>query len=363
MARSLQVKKISEAIKKAQRVGEVEEPFTVAGCSVVLRNLTNEEFEAVMQEVEDLEELQYVGAYKKGHLARSICEVNGESLREYDYVEVEIEEPDPRSPSLMVAKSIKLERHKFVHDYILSSWSREVIDTAWRKFNDVVAKSEKVSTEGVSFIVPDETPDEKYRRLLSEAKEVESSLPSDLQEKILGEVGYMLKTSQEEFDQVSEKLARVQPTEVQAPPQEVAPVEAPQVAKRVPLYAQVPQTPPTPKEPLERAVELPRKPFRETLEPDPEVLERAARSVSKPVERAVPTLDPSQVKSGRFREIGSLEGDLVIPQGAVQPEASTPYEVVELAPKLKLNPEEAASVFDAPPMGGINPRYRPPTRL
>ena len=137
MARKLQAKKITGALQKAQRVGEVEERFTVAGCEVVLRNLRPEEFSAVVTETESSrKDLTTSMPSKKAIYAGLWLNLTVRSLREYDLVEVDVEEPDPVTKQL-VQKTVTLERHQFVHDYVIATWSREVVDVAYRKFLDV----------------------------------------------------------------------------------------------------------------------------------------------------------------------------------------------------------------------------------
>jgi hypothetical protein len=156
----IQAKKIAEALKKAQRVGEVEESVTIAGCPIVLRSLTNPEYVAATLAIEGLEDIEYAVAFRIENICRAICEINGESLREVDFVEVEVENPKTGKVEAQV-----LERHQFVRDYILASWSREAMDVAARKFNDVVEKAEKAASDGIRFDTPDENAEETYRRL------------------------------------------------------------------------------------------------------------------------------------------------------------------------------------------------------
>lgn len=358
MAR-LQAKKIADALKKAQRVGEVEEPVTIDGCSLVLRSLRPEEFEAAVMAAQEFEDLQYLNAFKKEHLNRSIVEVNGESLREYDFVEVELEETNPETGA-GVAKTVALERHKFISEYVLSTWSREAVDTVFRKFNDVVAKAEKAATEGVTFTVPEEIPEEIYRRLLQEAKELEGQIPFELVGRILDEVGYVSKSSKEELESADSKLAQVPPGE------QVVPPEASQTVSR-----SLPPTTPLPdprtlvaaRVPLnQRAVSLP------VPAPSQEPIPASPRGAVPPPELQVrPVIPVSPAALKRAQELQAIEALGPVPledTHTVQGVSRLADGVAELRePMAGIDQKAAERIFEQPPVAGINPRYRPPPRM
>lgn len=364
MAKKLQAKKITEALQKAQRVGEVEESFTVAGCELVLRNLRPEEFAAVVAETDDLEEgLDYVNAFKKGHICRSLIELNGESLREYDFVEVDVEESDPTTKQL-VSKAITLERYKFIYDYVLATWSREVVDVAYRKFLDVTSKSEVEAAKGVEFILPDETPDEKFRRLLVEVKDFEGQIPFELAKRILEEVGYVAVTSKAEREKVDEVLSKApkQPEGASQEPVQGAPASVAPVG--------VPDTPKTDLKSLLQA----RTPLnqRSVSVPQPVPIESTLVSESAFVQ---PRMTPGQVTPPipailkRSQDIGSLEGfdPNAIPLG-IQGGSQFIGSNVEGVPILegqtqKTNEEGVLSILNKPAQGALNPRYRPPNKF
>ena len=371
MAKKLQAKKITEALQKAQRVGEVEERFTVAGCEVVLRNLRPEEFSAVVAETDELEEgLDYVNSFKKGHICRSLIELNGESLREYDLVEVDVEEPDPVTKQL-VQKTITLERYKFVYDYVLATWSREVVDVAYRKFLDVTSKSEVEAAEGVEFTLPDETPDEKFRRMLVEVKDLEGQLPFELAKRILGEIGYVAITSKEEGEKVAEVLSKAavetqSEEDTQVDPTPALPVAQPAAPKtdlKSLLQSRTPLN--------QRSVAVPQ-PVAQPVAPPPPV-----ESPMAPEEAPVlqPRMNPGQVIAQtpatlkRAQDIGALEGydPNEIPLG-IQGGSQLIGTAVEGIPVLgeqvrKTTEEGVLSILNKPAQGALNPRYRPPNRF
>ena len=72
---TLQATRILEALEKAKRVGRIEEAVTIDGCSLVLQNLTPDDYEAINDELEGLEDIEYLHAFQAGHVARSIVEL------------------------------------------------------------------------------------------------------------------------------------------------------------------------------------------------------------------------------------------------------------------------------------------------
>jgi hypothetical protein len=356
--RRLKASKIQDAIQKAQRVGEVEERFTIAGCELVLRSLQPSEFQAVLDEIDDLEDVAYMTGYRYGHLCRSIVEVNGESFREFDFVEVEIEVEEDGGK---VVKTIALERHKFILDYILVSWSREAIDAAFRKFSDVLESAEHKAVNGIEFRVPDETPEDKFRRLMLEAKELEGQIPFELVGRILAEIGYMSKSSKEELETVDKRLARVaseitstgsvsaQPGVSDSTMDSASSV--PPVASRVPRVPlnQVPVTVSTPA-PRVEAIERPKP----QIPLSPEVLRR-----SRDLE-ALEGGGPSISYQGEVDRSGALAPAI---QSSTRVAESIPSgSVVSASSAIRSDPSGIGSILDRPPIAGVNPRYRPPPR-
>lgn len=352
MAKRIKASKIQDAIQKAQRVGEVEDRFTIAGCEIVLRSLQTNEFKEVVDEIDELEDLAYMNGYRIGHLCRSIAEINGESIRDADFIEVEVEE---EIDGVKKAKVIALERHKFVADYILASWSREAIEAAFRKFGDVTEKAELKAVDGIEFRVPDETSEAKYKRLLVEAKELEGQIPFELAGRILGEVGYLSKSSKEELETIDQRFARVA-AEVgatgsvtpqgtfekdSAPPVQSAPTRVPLNQRAVSIPVPTPQLAP-------RSGTLDEPKTKPLIPLSPEVLRRSREleelegGVSAGLERYNQTTTPAIQSSTRVAES--------VPSGSVVAAASV----------MRGDPSGATSILDQPPIAGVNPRYRPP---
>ena len=321
--KTLSAKKLSAAISKAQGVGIVEERVNIDDCEFVLRSLRPDEYEAIIDSTKDIEDIAYVHAYQKAHVCRAIVELNGVDLRDVRFIEVD--EEDPKKPGH--SRTINIELHDWIFKYVLSSWGREAIISAYRKLGDVVAEAEKKSKEGIVFRVPEETDEDKYRRLLGELKESESELPADLVSRLLSEYGYAHKVTEQEVKEAAEKLSTVEPEKVDAEP---VPVE------------EVPDN------------------------PTPEEIMKARTPLNRVSEGRVPTVlsqPPSTVTpepKSRTAQIAELEGgeDLPVPDTN-----SPPPEVAVLERKMDpVNPKAIAAVLDKPPMGGLNPRYRPPPR-
>ena len=349
----LKANKIQDAIQKAQRVGEAEEKFTIDGCEVVLRSLQPDEYQAILDEIADFEDAAYAKAYREGHLCRSLIEINGESLREYDFVEVEVEE---EVEGVKQIRTIALERHKFVADYILRSWSIPAIDAAFRKFGDVLDKAEALAIEGVEFRLPDETPEDKFRRLLLEVKELEGQVPFELASRILGEIGYLSRSSKEELDSVDQRLARVASETDSGRPVAASQAASTQELDSPPIPAQRPPRVPLNQMPV--SVPVPAQTVTRAAPPE-EVAARPAIPLSPEVMR-------------RSRELEALEGDPVV-SGGHSVQSST--RVAESVPGMPISspggqaapsrpdPNSLGAILDRKPVGGVNPRYRPPPRV
>lgn len=365
---------ISEALSRAQNIGIVEEPFTLLDCALVLRNLRPDEYGAVMQECMGLEDAEYLVAYQKGHLSRSIVEINGVDLRDVDLIEVQ--ETDDAG-----ARAVKLEKHTYLTKNLLSTWSKEAVFTAYRKFTDVVGKAEEKARQGVTFTVPDETPEQKYRRLLGDMKEIEGDVPADLVTQILEDTGLMKMSTAEELKAAMERtdqLAREQ-EEVEAKAKEE---EAPVAAAPDPDTEQTPPTPapeatparqpmnrapgqraPDPHQTLQKALEARQQPATEQpAETAPEQPAEPSQAAPKPPPGGV---QADKVAAERAAQIAALEQDAGTPMGATEGVSQTPVEVPELraGSRSKVDPKELAKTIDRPPSAGINPRYKPPPRV
>lgn len=321
----LQENKLKAALEKAKRVGRVEEPVTIAGCAIVLRSLMPEEYADINDEVKDLEEIKYLNAYQVEHLCRSIVEVEGVDLREVELIEIDDEKGE--------GKTVKLEKHAWLRDRYLKTWSREAIVSAWRKMLEVFAAAEAKAKEGIHFTIAEETDEEKFRRVLGEMKEAAGELPDELVLRILDDEGLMLKATKAELDSAAEKLAAVAtslPSPIPEQPPQVSVSADELMRNRTPLNQEavdVPTPPTSVTVPAQRRAEV------------PEAIRQAA----------VPTQSLS-----RAAQIAAMEGeplpDLTV---GTSPAGAAPR------PGAPGGKDAVRGLLDRPPVGGINPRFQP----
>jgi hypothetical protein len=370
--RSIAARVLMQALSQARGIGIVEEPFTLKGatpegdCAIVVRNLLPHEYEAILTECKELDELQYLNAFQRGHVCRALVEINGTDFRDVAYVDDEVD--DPKKPGQ--TKKVKTEIHKWLDENIVSTWSKESLFVAYRKIGDVISKAEQQSKEGVVFSTPDELPEEKLRRLLGEVKELEEDMPPLLLDKVYEEHGLLRKSTAEEIKSTQERLDTLQ-REQEAQEKEAA-VVPPEIPTAAPVAA--------PRPPPEAPVEAPKA----AAVVDHNALMRGRQPLNRTVDSStIPTSvtllqQPSPVApmkaTGRMAEYEALMGeqaklglDTGIPEGQVV--ASLPIgrerdeEVAELSrPAERFNPKAAVGIVDQPPAGGLNPRFRPPPR-
>lgn len=378
---TLKATKLQAAIRKAKKVGLVEEFVTITGCPITLTNLQPEQFEQIVDECEELEDVAYYHAYQIGHISRSLVEVNGIDLRDVDFVEVEVQEPDDSGQ--LVPKTVQIERHEWVKKEILSTWGREALAIAWRKFMDVLHKAELASKEGVTFDLAQETPEEKYRRLLDEAREIEENLPPDLVPRILEEKGYLLKASKEELEAAGERIDRLAQEQEESSPSSEPPPPSPEPPVPPPVPPPVALASPTQGSPQE----VPKQPLDAPEGPSQDVKQRmssrtplnrqgvqapipvqrrvvsAQQSVPVPPNIAAAAMsasDKAEIERKALEELDPSLAQADPSQSAKRPSAG---EIAELRKQGTLDARALVGITDTPPPAGINPRYRKPPGL
>ena len=352
---TIAAKKLNEALAKAKNVGLVEEPFTIEDCEITLRNLRPDEYSAILQACQGLDNVAYLHAYQAEHIARSIVVINGVDLHDTKYVMDE--ESDPKEIEKL--RPIKLELHTYLLKNVVSTWSKEVVYTAYRKFLDVVSKAERKAKEGVTFLLPEETDEERYRRLLLEAKECEENIPSTLVDHILDELGLMRKSTAEEI-----KAAMVKTDQLAKEDEEKA-VETSVITASIA------------NEPVKQAQKDDRQPLNqpsEKLPTDPHAtLQKAIESrqrASMPVQ-SVPQESNAKIPS-RADKIAALEADagtagIDLPLTRKDGDPIPVYqnqekEIMEIRKQAPIDPKQVAALIDQPPKSGINPRYKAPVK-
>lgn len=358
-------KKLSAALAKAKNVGLVEETFVVDGTEITLRNLRPDEYHAVLLACQELDQIAYLRTYQVEQIARSIVGINGVDLHDVDFVEEEA--PDPKDPTK--TRLLKVELSAYLVKNVINSWPKEAVHTVYLKFVDVVKLAEKKAKEGVTFLTPDETEEEKYRRLLLEAKEIEEDLPGTLVDHILGEMGMMKKSTAEELKAamaLTDQLAREREA-----PTDPAPAPEPTL-QETPVSCSV--VVPEEKQAIERpTVARPADPH-QTLQQA-----IAARKQNQPAPpQVVPQaqVDPEEAQAAKARadKIAALEADAGVlgvnslvssiagPNGEPIPVFRINEEATEL--RQQQGKVDAAKLsIDTPPTSGINPRFRPPPKL
>jgi hypothetical protein len=250
---------------------------------------------------------------------------------------------------------VRLERHEWLRSRVLTGWGREALAVAWRKFAEVLASADEKAKNGIQFKIPDESSEERYRRLLGEIKEVEEDLPVELVQSILGDAGYMTKSSKEELEAVEQRMRNMVSSE-KSEPEVSPPVQAqPQAqASPSPQVTTSPQELMRNRQPLNRQAVVPPVPQTQAKVPLGE-----AAPVPEQLRRAAQT---NNALLGRSAQIAALEG-AVDPSLVVEspPRIPRSEEVAELAQRgAEIDARQVVEITDQPPVVGINPRFRPP---
>lgn len=374
---TLNAKKLRLALRKAQNVGKTEEPVTIGGCSLVLQNLSPGDYNQIFEEIEGLDGAEYMHGLQLGHICRAVVEIEGVDLREVKYVEEDVpagewlltatlrsEATGRKAEELLKQAGIQttliepnteqqqnMERHEWVR-LQLASWGREAINVAWRKFADVLASSEEKAKQGVQFNREEETVEDKYRRLLREAKNLEESLPPDLVQKVADDVGYLLKSSEEERAAAAERVREFHQQQLQQSAEE---------AESVPEPAPIPQPQLDPKLLMQNRQPLNRQPINAPTPPASESVTPAAPAIPVPQQIRESAVNMQQRTSNRAAEIAAMElSSLAELQVDATPPAPLVREVAELSqPVQPISPKGVLSIIEQPATGGINPRYNP----
>ena len=376
----MSARSLRDSLKKARNVGIVEERVQLFDdCEVVVRNLRPDEYESIQAEIKELDGVNYLFGFQFGHVKRAVVEMNGQDLREVQFIEDE--EDDPKRPGQ--TKTVKLELADWLAKNILSTWGKEAVYIVYRKVEDAVSRAEKRAKEGIEFITPDETDEDKYRRLVGEMKELEQNLPAKIIEKVLDDKGYMLKTTAEEARLAMERMAAVARDQaakatavVPPPPQpQSVQVQQPQAPQSVEVPPQVQQGP-NPND-LMRG----RQPMNQVDVdvPQPYIVSPAPRNGPVPAGRPSPAPAPENVhpplQGGipgpalhgsaaiRGAKHAALEQEAdqsgAISSGPIGPLPPKPTVVGTLEKRqTPLDTNAVAGLIDRPAVGGINPHYR-----
>lgn len=335
----LKASRLAKVLDRARNAGQVEETATIAGVALVLSSLPSEAYNAILRELEDVPETSYAVCYQIEHVCRSLVEVDGESLRDVDFIEIEGPEPD--------APAVRVEKHQWLRDNLVSTWSREMVQTAFRKVLDAIQGADEKASAGVKFRVEAETDEEKYRRLLGELKEVGTELPSDMREAILKEEGLAPATSRVELQALDERVkAWSRDATAGEPPPEV------------PVQAVV--TPPPSPEPPRAPQQLVQAAVSET--PAPPSLNRIPMNqtpIRDPVPSAPADMSPTTANWRQSAPPPDQVHTLSRSDRVAALEALDDAPVI-LQRESRVDPDGAAEIMDRPPNVGLNPKYVPP---
>lgn len=336
MATTLSAKRIKDALHKVQDIGLYEEPFEMLGIPIVLRSLRSDDYEDIAKELADREDDEtYTVSSIEETLCRSIVEINGINLRDVKYIEDEVEDPKTGEP-----RTVKLEKPAWVRDNVLRTWGKEALITTYRKFYDVINIAEDMAAHGVNFRIPDETDEDKLRRLLGEIQNVVENLPPALVKYVLGEYG--LTTKDEALQKSLSKLDALDASSMAADlhPQDDTP------KARVPITARQEFAPPP-----QRVVE--------DEEPSEEYGPAPAMYRHAPPARHAPTS-----RTARYSAL-EQEADLtgLFTPSNVDDQQVVPMEATPLTEKMApVDLGAAKPIIDPPPPVGVNPRFRPQRR-
>jgi len=363
-------KRIKSVLDKVRRVGRVEDTVTVSGCDLTLQNLSPKEFEDALQEIEGLEDIAYAHAFQVSQISRAIVSIDGCDLREGDFVEDEVPNQFvvsallPTEPAAIElaerlqkegipvasvapegSKLVKLERHRWLQDNVLKDWGRETLVVVWRKFTELLVKAEDKAKNGVTFLVPDETAEDHYRRLLNELKETEEDLPAELINKLLGDAGLLQRSTVEELEAANERVAKLATGPVE--PELVEQIVA-RPSQGVVVVPEAVQQQAASRQPLNTNAVALTSP-REEPQPPPVIV---------PEEVRVAAVQNMQGMSSRASQIAALEGQFIDVLNTAPPGPSKPATVAELSTNAE-TPDPSKLEIDTPPPVGVNPRFNP----
>ena len=377
MGSVLSAQKISAALDKAKNICIVEETVEIAGVQLVVRNLRPSDYENITKATVDAtNEAEYLYAWQKAHICHALVEVNGVDFRGVDFVEVE--EIDSKGQK----KTVKLETKSYLRDHLVSTWSKEACYTVYRKIGDAISRAESASSQNIKFLVAEETPEEKYRRIVGELRDFEDEIPAAIVNTILDENGLMRKSTAAEVKAAMERDSKDGWEAVQKKKQEAeaAPVVAPPPPPVEPCGESI-------ADPMQRGVRIPcEQQFGHAGDhmgrgliwervvaaprPTPPVgtpetfekrtpLSQMVVDVPSPQAAQRETVPAARPVSARSREYAALEeeadADRALPEGV-----DLPKEIPTLYKKQdRIDPKEATKAIGGAPSVGLNPKFRP----
>lgn len=310
MGKRLQARAIEKTMAKAFNLGIAEDTFEILGVQITIQTLSEPQWMEVIErsrkrdEEEDLYPDLALKATQIDFLARSVVEIDGVSFRGVSSVELDADDES--------GKPVVIEKEEYLIHHVFNTWLSEVLDAVNVKFFDLIRTVETRAKSGLVFHTPQDTPEEKFRELLLEAKDLRGQIPFDLSEKILADTGFKeIKLQKSSFEEEIER---------EVPPSEPsAPASPPIAPKPVDMQTRVPLT---------------RQPS--LVVPD---LATSPVAPTNPIGNSnltAPQLPPIPEMNQKQRELADLENEVLKQPPVVYEEALAP-----------------------PSRGGINPRFRP----
>lgn len=359
---TLSAKRLGKALTKAKQVGRAEIPVTIDGMKLVLQNLRPDQLVDAHNDAKDFDDVEYYAEWRRAHLCRSIVAIDEADLREVDYIEDDEVDKDGN------VKTVRFQRHAWIRDRIVAEWPKEVVDVAFRKFAEVVELAEKKAADGVTFLTPDETPEEKFRRQLGEALETAGEVPGEIVAKLFEDMGLVRKVTAKEAQEADERLRAV--TEERKSPIYVAETQEPEQPRAAATPARPAAPPPVAEEPVVPAA-IARRPLNRVAPTLQEVAvppvqqalkgraaEYAALEVEATALDAAPPADPAPISGST---VAATPEQLQRLREATTQRRAAVQEAIEVQ-TTRTDMNAVQTILDQPPMAGINPRYRPPTR-
>lgn len=323
---TVKASRLQAVLDKARNAGHVEEAVRIAELNLVFRSLSANDSNAILEELEEVPETSYPICYQIEHVCRSLVQVDETSLRDARFIEVESPGEQP----------VRLERHQWVRDHLVSTWSKEMVAVAFRKVLDAIKGAQDRAFNGVQFRVEEETDEERYRRIIGELKEAGEELPEELREAILKEEGLkngggVTPSEMADLEARSRTWSREEPEAPVAAQEEVAAPPPPE-PPRAPQQLVDAQEPPAPRVPLNRtAIHAP-------------VPVNASEQGVVMANRRSPAPPQDQVANlSRSERVAALEDD---------PDLRV---VLEREPRVQV--DEAKTIIDLPPAVGVNSKY------
>jgi hypothetical protein len=388
--------RLSQALTKAKGVGAVEDEVTIMGCPLVLQTLRPQDYEDILAQIEELDDVAYYNAYQIEHVARALIEIDGQDLRDVEYIEDEAPAghlvwatlpTEELAQQLLkhvkdaggdaaisvddTKRTVKYERYDWVKRNVVSAWGREALVVVWQKFAELLVTADEKAKEGIEFRMPDESEEDKLRRLLGEISETFEGLPTELIDHVLKDSGLQRSTTVDEMRKATERIDMLAKEEAPAPaPAPVAPAaSAPAPAPAAPAPAApapAPVASPTAEELMRNRMPLNRRavqpPIPANQDPQP-----AQTRAAVPEQLRQAAMQNTAGMSKRTASIAKLEAAAdpggVVTEDLQQPPMVAPENVAVLEKKAAvLQPGEAAKIIEQPPVAGINPRYKPQPR-